>query len=674
MGNANDMTHILLVSPQESDYQWIHTMLHQMRTPYQLQYASRLEAGRVQMRSEPVDIVLCEQTLAGANYQELRQVTQTPDSPPILLIVDTPLSPTDMDAIHAGAVDVLVREEITQDLLERTLQVAIQRHHILNDFRSREARYRDVVDGQQELLIRFDTNFALTFVNRAYCEYRGQSSDELLGTNALITVAAEDCSALLDSIEGLNDPSQPAANEVRTSDYDAEYWHHWATRVITDAQGQPIEYQSMIRNITERKTIQQELNTRLNELRTLRRVDAELTDSLNIVSVSTLALDSAMRLSGADIAVLSLYNEETEALEVNMAYGVEPGAVAETYREKYGVIGQIMVDHQPLYIPDMQAEEGCRPTTPKMISQMIIPLLSQDSLLGMISLETRLPERFNEEVFEFLQLVTARIAVALDNARLYDLQRTQLEELQKLYAQVTQLEQLKTDMIRIASHDLRNPIGVMQGYVEILQWDIQADAYDAMKFTEHLRAMEKMTRRMRKITSDILSVDRIEQSGQKDRTDPIDFTQILSEVCEEHSFLAAGKSQMYRIYLPDMPTYIYGDHAQLREAAANLISNAIKYTPDNGRVIVSLEYDGDAAIFEVQDTGYGIPIDLQKRLFEPFYRAKTKETAAIEGTGLGLHLVKNIVERHHGRMIFRSRYKEGSTFGFQIPTNPSTES
>ena len=90
--------------------------------------------------------------------------------------------------------------------------------------------------------------------------------------------------------------------------------------------------------------------------------------------------------------------------------------------------------------------------------------------------------------------------------------------------------------------------------------------------------------------------------------------------------------------------------------------------------MVSLEFDGDAAIFEVQDTGYGIPENMQKRLFEPFYRAKTKETSAIEGTGLGLHLVKNIVERHHGRMIFRSRYQEGSTFGFQIPTNPSLES
>jgi signal transduction histidine kinase len=103
------------------------------------------------------------------------------------------------------------------------------------------------------------------------------------------------------------------------------------------------------------------------------------------------------------------------------------------------------------------------------------------------------------------------------------------------------------------------------------------------------------------------------------------------------------------------------------------VVDAIKFKPGNGTITITMENDGEAVIFEVIDTGYGIPEDMQSRLFQPFYRAKTRETANIEGTGLGLHLVKNIIERHNGRMIFRSRYKEGSTFGFQIPTTGQTE-
>jgi two-component system phosphate regulon sensor histidine kinase PhoR len=99
----------------------------------------------------------------------------------------------------------------------------------------------------------------------------------------------------------------------------------------------------------------------------------------------------------------------------------------------------------------------------------------------------------------------------------------------------------------------------------------------------------------------------------------------------------------------------------------NLIGNAIKYTPENGAVTVRLSSEAGGIIFEVEDTGFGIPADRQARLFQPFYRVKTAETRRVEGTGLGLHLVKNIVERHHGRIRFHSEYGKGSVFGFELP-------
>jgi signal transduction histidine kinase len=294
---------------------------------------------------------------------------------------------------------------------------------------------------------------------------------------------------------------------------------------------------------------------------------------------------------------------------------------------------------------------------------MVIPMQSSERLVGLLALQTRRAERFTQEVFEFIGLMTGRIAVSVDNARLYELQRLQLEQMRALYEQVSALEQIKTDMIRIASHDLRNPIGVVRGYAELIineNFQISKE-----RLRNYILAIDKSTGRMERITSDILSLQRFEENAIT--VEPVDLVMVARAAFHDQTDSAQNKQQSLLLDIPSVSTNVLGDLGQLHEAVANLISNAIKYTPTAGTIEVSLENDGDAAIFMVADNGYGIPDDMQARLFQPFYRAKTRETAQIEGTGLGLHLVKNIIERHKGRMIFRSRYNEGSVFGFQIP-------
>ena len=112
---------------------------------------------------------------------------------------------------------------------------------------------------------------------------------------------------------------------------------------------------------------------------------------------------------------------------------------------------------------------------------------------------------------------------------------------------------------------------------------------------------------------------------------------------------------------------VMGSSGQLQEAALNLVSNAIKYTPEGGTITISLREADGQGIFEVKDTGYGIPIEYQSSLFQPFYRVVTRETAPIKGTGLGLYLVKVIVTRHGGEVFFHSAGGQGSTFGFTLP-------
>jgi signal transduction histidine kinase len=213
---------------------------------------------------------------------------------------------------------------------------------------------------------------------------------------------------------------------------------------------------------------------------------------------------------------------------------------------------------------------------------------------------------------------------------------------------------------------LRNPLTNVMEAVELLRSDVPPE------FFEHKRdvfdIIQQSIGRMRNITTDILSVERIEQMTLGEGK-VFDLYTTLQRVYREYEPQAAQKQLKLSWEASGEPVFVSGDEAQLYEVATNLVNNAIKYTPSGGdvRMVLRIDEDEEKAIFEVVDTGYGIPDTQQENLFRPFYRATTKETRNIEGTGLGLHLVKSIIQRHSGKVRFRSVYKQGSTFGFELP-------
>jgi signal transduction histidine kinase len=170
---------------------------------------------------------------------------------------------------------------------------------------------------------------------------------------------------------------------------------------------------------------------------------------------------------------------------------------------------------------------------------------------------------------------------------------------------------------------------------------------------------------MLRITNNILSPERIEQNAASMQL--VDLRKVVEENYLAHGDQARQKGLGYEVALPEDPMPVNGDPTQLSEAMANLIVNAIKYTPKGGRILVSLLRSSTRAVVNIEDNGIGIPTEQQEKLFQPFFRADMTEIEHIDGTGLGLHLVKNIVERHFGKVHFKSIHKEGSTFGFELP-------
>jgi PAS domain S-box-containing protein len=434
--------------------------------------------------------------------------------------------------------------------------------------------------------------------------------------------------------------------------------------LVRSTDGEPLQVQMIVRDITERKQAEQMREQQLEQYRVLRGVDERVNSSLDIRNVLQVALDAAMRLSNAEAGFIALAHDE--AVLINQVQGLySPAFVGEEIRYGEGVIGFALEAHESVLVRDVSRNPYYKEFIADTKSLMVFPLISQERLVGVLKLETTQVGRFTQSIFDFLKLLANRLAVAVENARLYEYVRDQLAKTQSLNEDLRKAELLKTDMIRIANHDIKNPLSIAQGYISVMQLDIDQmpEGYD-----EFLAAIWKALTRIEGILNDFMSVEAINQRATGAVMRTVDMRGLIMTTLEEYEPQILTKLQTLTIDVCDADIgLVRGDKTQLYEAIANLVGNASKYTPDGGAIAVELDVDDYWTIFKVIDTGYGIPEDRQHRMFEPFYRAKVSETANIDGSGLGLHLVKNIIERHGGEMIFHSVYQKGSTFGFKLP-------
>jgi two-component system sensor histidine kinase VicK len=225
------------------------------------------------------------------------------------------------------------------------------------------------------------------------------------------------------------------------------------------------------------------------------------------------------------------------------------------------------------------------------------------------------------------------------------------------------LTRLKTHMIQMASHDLKNPLGVLIGYLDLIQYDIKNNVMPDPIYVDH---MHKTITRMETLIASLLDAQRAEREGGMQRVaiDPHELVDIVLE--DNDDGIRQHQHTLQRDIQPALRP-LRGDFTQLRHAMNNLISNAIKYTPNGGLITVQVRTEDDRFYFSVMDTGYGIPADQQDDIFDPYFRAKQSATDHIEGTGVGLSLVKEVIERHGGQAGFISTEGQGSNFYFWLP-------
>lgn len=227
-----------------------------------------------------------------------------------------------------------------------------------------------------------------------------------------------------------------------------------------------------------------------------------------------------------------------------------------------------------------------------------------------------------------------------------------------------QLETIRRDFVANVSHELRTPLTVVGGFLETLQ--------DHAGLSEEERAhyfdlMLDQTQRMKRLVEDLLTLSRLESASNPLQEAEVNVPLLLQSLYAEAQGLSRGRHRL-KIEM-ESALHLLGSEHELRSAFSNLISNAIRYTPPSGEVVLRWEATEDGVCFSVRDSGIGIEAQHIPRLTERFYRVDRSRSRETGGTGLGLSIVKHVVTRHHGRLEISSETGKGSTFSACFPAN-----
>jgi signal transduction histidine kinase len=406
----------------------------------------------------------------------------------------------------------------------------------------------------------------------------------------------------------------------------------------------------------------QETQRRLREMTALYEVAKDSAFSLELETILTNVLKTLRELFGCRGASLALLDEETNEIVIRSAVGLDDRwREAARLKVGEGISGKVVETGQPIYVPDTAKEPEFIYFDPNLRSLIVVPLRYRDRVTGALSLDSYTPNAFTAEDERLLTIAAAQVAVAIENARLHTALQDRAAKLERANAELEELNELRNELIANVSHDLRSPLTFLRGYIGLILDEALGPITSQQ--IEAMNVIQEKTDAVERLIDDIMKMERITASSlQRSHQNLND----IAERAVTDALFGLGERDLLLECKPaQAPLPVDIDRERINQALSNLINNAVKFTPDGGRITVETgQTDAGEAMLSVVDTGIGISKEAQKHVFERFYRG---DRHSRESTGLGLSIVKRIVEAHGGRVWVESEPGVGSIFTFALP-------
>jgi signal transduction histidine kinase len=402
------------------------------------------------------------------------------------------------------------------------------------------------------------------------------------------------------------------------------------------------------------------------EIRRLNRlVQASLVinSTLELRSLLSVIMDHVADLTNAESASVMLYDHTTDQLRfvaattddpsveelLNIPVPIEGSVAGAVLRENKVIVRDDLTD-DPLHFRAADAQSGF--DTRSIIG---VPMRYKDETIGVLEAVNKMEGVWTDTDRRNMLILASQAAVAIKNAQVMD-------QLQRAYDEINQLDKLKNDFIAIASHELRTPLSVILGYATFLKEDAQGEV------SAHASAVLNSALRMRNLIEDMTNLRYLKLGEAELVREHIPLVAIFQAAQNDVESMMEAKSHVLDVHPPDVGLIVVVDRIKLGMALTNLLNNANKFTPSGGRITLTYERKPGAVWIVVQDTGVGIPQDQLERVFEEFHQVEDHMTRRHGGMGLGLSIARGLVEAHGGRIWAESEGPgRGSTFYISLP-------
>ncbi len=403
-------------------------------------------------------------------------------------------------------------------------------------------------------------------------------------------------------------------------------------------------------------------------INTITRAIRSSLDPQDIFAAITQQLGQALYVDGCAI---SLWTEEDEFVQcVGLYDRTESSGASRNGQPKHlpqslspiagnPVLQKLLKTQQPVVIHDLKEQPGMKgldlPLRPRARALLVVPLLADDLSLGSITLrQTHQPRQWQAAEIELAQAVAAQAAIAVQQSRLYQKTRQQAERL-------LELDRQRTEFFQNISHEFRTPLTLMLGPLE----SAVAQQKD-LPLEQGILALRN-SRRLLRLVNQLLDLQRLDAGRMQASFSPYDLVEFTNQILESFRPYCEKKGlQLVNQMRHCLPVYL--DAEKFDKVLYNLLSNAMKFTALGGKITVGVEPAGQHCLLWIEDTGIGISRDQIPHLFERFRQAEGSANRSHEGSGLGLALVKELVELHGGQVSVESVYGEGSKFTVRLPT------
>lgn len=682
---------VLLIEDVENDAMLLLRLLR--KGGYDLHYrrVDTEESIQAALAEEEWDIVISDYSMPGFDgLAALKLCQETGIDIPFILVSGTIGEEIAVSAMRAGAHDYLMKGNLTRlvPAVQRELQEAKMRraHRQAQEaLRANEEKYRLLVEHAPSGIFEIDFASArFTSVNEVMCEYTGYTREEFLNLKPLELLSKESQSILLDLLAGVRrGEAIPASLEYKVRGKDGrEFWVILRARMTGEGEGRKVTV--IAHDITDRKMAEEALHRYAERLSTLHKIDQAILSARSVEEIAQATLEHIRQSVPCHAAgVIMLESDSLDAIlfmaDIDAQIGIPAGArfhlkphkIAHEWLATLRRGEVVLIEDVPSLArswPELSqlAETG-------LCVVLCVPLLFRDDLLGFLSLGFDEPAAASSEQIEITREIATQLAIAIQQTRLFEQVRRHAAELEERVEERTRelqsanehlkiLSQVKDEFVSNVSHELRTPITSIKLYHRLLS--VKPEQGD-----RYLEMLEREINRLSHLIEDLLLLSRLDQGRAELSLTSVNLNELASQYVEDRQLMAQERGLTLSFTAGAGAPQVLADAGLLGQALSILLTNAMSYTPAGGSIGVTVSQSGDRCGISVCDTGPGIALDEQSRLFERFFRGKTARKSGVSGTGLGLPLAREIVERHQGTLEVRSSGipGEGAEFTIWLP-------